>query len=194
MSRIRRESALLTVVSMSRCRFLLVVLEVRMWRLKARLLLTTPVADTRNRLAADFLVFIFGIERLLWTATGRRGFCRRAAGRRGRRPLPGPLLRRQDHIEERPLLARLGLHHAELGDLSLEPAQDPVADVPVHVLAAAEDHRRLHLLPLGQEADDVVALELVVVLIGIGAELHLLDLDDLLLLLRLLGLLVELVA
>src|SRR6266850_2139520 len=194
MSRIRRESALLTVASMSRCRFLFVVLEVRMWRLNARLRFTTPLADTRNRLAADFLVFIFGIEPLLCSAARGGGLVRRAARRGGRRPLTGPFLRRQDHVEKRPFLARLGLDHAVFGDFTLEPAENPVPDVPVHVIAAAEDHGGLHLLPLGEESDDVVALEFVVVLVGLGAELHLLDLDDFLLLLRLLGLLVELVA
>src|SRR6185436_3299480 len=121
MSRMRRESALLTVASMSRCRFLFEVLEVRMWRFNARLRFANPPADTLNRLAA------------------RRG---------GRGRLAGSFLRRQDHVEKRPFLARLGLHHAVLGDFAFEAAENPVADVPVHVLPAAEDHGRLHLLPL----------------------------------------------
>ena len=77
--------------------------------------------------------------------------------------------------------------------LLTEAGEDPVSDVAVHVLAAPENDRRLHLLSFGEETDDIVLLELVIVLVGLGAELHLLDLDDLLLLLRLLGLLVELV-
>src|SRR5713101_4917990 len=61
MARTLRASALLTSASMSRCRFLLVLFEVRMWRLKARLLLIFPDADTRNRLTAPRFVFSLGM-------------------------------------------------------------------------------------------------------------------------------------
>src|SRR5258706_11456235 len=140
MSRIRRESALLTVASMSRCRFLFVVLDVRMWRLNARLRFTTPLADTRNRLAADFLVFIFGIERLLCAAARGRGLVRLTARRGGCPPLARPFLRRQDHVEKRSFLAPLRLHHPIFAHLPLDSAPNPVADLPAPVLPAAEDH------------------------------------------------------
>src|SRR5262245_30848163 len=62
MARTRRASAGLMSVSMSSWRFRLVLFEVRMCRLKARLRFTFPVEERRNRLAAPFFVFILGIE------------------------------------------------------------------------------------------------------------------------------------
>ena len=50
-------------------------------------------------------------------------------------------------------------------------------------LAAAEADGRLHLVAVLEKADDVVLLEVEVVLVDAGAELHLLDDDHLLLLL-----------
>ena len=60
-------------------------------------------------------------------------------------------------------------------------------------LAPAEEDRRLHLVAVGEEALDVLLLELVVVLVHLRPELDLLDLDDLLVLLRLPGALLLLV-
>src|SRR5207249_5125730 len=148
-------------------------------------------ADIRKRLAAPLLVFILGMAISLVAARCGLSFARGRRRRHGGRA--APLLRRQDHVEERALLPRLRLDRADLAHLLADAGQDAVADVAMHVLAAAEDDRGLDLLPLAEEADDVVALELVVVLVGLGAELDLLDLDDPLLLLGLLGLLVELV-
>src|SRR6266850_675078 len=62
MTRTRRASAGLMSASMSRWRFRLVVFEVRMCLLKARLRFTFPVEEMRKRLAAPFFVFIFGID------------------------------------------------------------------------------------------------------------------------------------
>ena len=63
----------------------------------------------------------------------------------------------------------------------------------MRVLAAPEEDRRLNLVTLGEEALDVLLLELVVVLVDLGPELDLLDLDDLLVLPGLAGLLLLLV-
>lgn len=52
---------MLTSVSISRWRFFFVVLEVRMWRLKALLRFTLPLAVFLNRFAAPLCVFSFGI-------------------------------------------------------------------------------------------------------------------------------------
>src|SRR5207249_6375681 len=99
-------------LSMSRCRFLLVVFEVRMWRLKARLLLIFPVADIRKRLAAPLLVFILGMAISLVAARCGLSFARGRRRRHGGRA--APLLRRQDHVEERALLPRSEEHTSEL--------------------------------------------------------------------------------
>src|SRR5262245_54547696 len=61
MARTRRASAGLMSASMSRWRFRLVLFEVRMCLLKARLRFTFPLEERRNRLAAPFFVYIFGI-------------------------------------------------------------------------------------------------------------------------------------
>src|SRR6185436_2045847 len=58
---------------------------------------------------------------------------------------------------------------------------------------AAEEDRRLDLVAVLEEALDVLLLELVVVLVDLGPELDLLDLDDLLVLLGLPGALLFLV-
>ena len=50
-----------------------------------------------------------------------------------------------------------------------QPLQDAPADLRVRHLAAAEEDRRLHLVAVGQEALDVLLLELVVVLVDLRA-------------------------
>ena len=86
---------------------------------------------------------------------------------------------------------RLGQGH--LGQLFDQAGQDPVSDFRVRHLAPAEEHRRLDLVAFLEEPLDVLLLELVIVLVHLRPELDFLDLDDLLVLLRLaraLGLLV----
>ena len=58
-------------------------------------------------------------------------------------------------------------------------------EILVGHLAAAEPQRHLHLVAVLEEADHVAHLDIVVMGVGVRAELDLLDLDDLLLLPRL---------
>src|SRR5207237_8738165 len=65
----------------------------------------------------------------------------------------------------------------------LAPAlEDPPPDLGMRHLAPAEEDRCLDLVPIGQEALDVLLLELVIVLVDLRPELDFLDLDDLLVL------------
>jgi len=79
-------------------------------------------------------------------------------------------------------------HHLGAGlgvRLALEVLDEPVEDFPPVVearhLASAELNRRLDLVPLFEEPDDVPELEVVVVLVDVRPELDFLDLGDLLL-------------
>src|SRR6266481_4791331 len=94
----RRPSALLIRVSTSRCRFLLVLLLVRMWRLKARLRFTFPVAVLRNRLAAPRLVFILGMLSPYQRLAGAEG----AGGAGGAAPVPAHFLGARIMSRKRP--------------------------------------------------------------------------------------------
>src|SRR5829696_2044604 len=80
-------------------------------------------------------------------------------------------------------------------DLDQQPVEDGPAELHVGHLASAEPDDALDLVAVLEETDHVVLLEVEVVLVDAGAELHLLDHDHLLLLLRLvlLLLLLELV-
>ena len=102
-------------------------------------------------------------------------------------PTPHTLLhRRYHHRHAIPLNVGMRiLRGAELLDLGQEAVEDGPAELHVRHLASAEADRRLDLVAVLQEADDVVLLEIEVVLVDAGAELHLLDDDHLLLLLGL---------
>src|SRR5262249_49072400 len=76
------------------------------------------------------------------------------------------------------------LGHRHVGQLADQPLEDPASDLGVRHLASAEEDRRLDLVAVLEEALDVLLLELVIVLVHLRAELDLLDLDDLLVLLR----------
>src|SRR5215210_2658882 len=80
-----------------------------------------------------------------------------------------------------------------LPQVSLEALQQLVAEILARHFAAPELDGGLDLVPFAQEADGVLELEVVVVLVDVGPELDLFDVDDLLLLLRLVGLLLLLV-
>jgi len=96
----------------------------------------------------------------------------------------------------RPFEPRHVLGDRQLGDLLDQPFQDAPPDLRVGDIPSAEEDRRLDLVALGQEALDVLLLEVVVVLVHFGTELDFLDLDRLLVLPRLTGplLLVVLIA
>src|SRR5436305_7498775 len=80
-----------------------------------------------------------------------------------------------------------------LPQVSLEPLQQLVAEVLARHFTAPELDGGLHLVPFAEEADGVLELEIVVVLVDVGAELDLFEMDDLLLLLRYVRLLLLLV-
>ena len=71
--------------------------------------------------------------------------------------------------------------------------QQLFTQVRVRDFAAAELHHRLDAIALLQKSDGVVSFELIVVLVGVGAELEFLHLYDVLFLLRLMLLLLLLV-
>src|SRR6185503_20955041 len=75
--------------------------------------------------------------------------------------------------------------HRDLGELADEALENAPPDLGMRHFAAAEEDRRLHLVAIGEEALDVLLLEVVVVLVDLRAELDLLDLDHPLVLFRL---------
>ena len=66
------------------------------------------------------------------------------------------------------------------------PIQKPPAELGVHHLTAPEADRDLRLVPVLEEPADVPGLELIIVLVRLRPHLHFLDLDDRLLLARVL--------
>jgi hypothetical protein len=74
------------------------------------------------------------------------------------------------------------LNRASVSDIEDEAVDDFVAEVPVGHLAALETKRGLNLVAVAEEADGLVLLRLVVVLVYGDGELDLFDGDDLLLL------------
>src|SRR5690349_8674476 len=99
-----------------------------------------------------------------------------------RRALAGRALR-EDRVHLVAFLARRRFRHRHLGQLLDQPLQDAPPDLRMRHLPAAEENRRLHLVPFSQEALDVLLLELIVVLVDLRAEFDFLHLDDLLVLL-----------
>ena len=112
---------------------------------------------------------------------------RLSLGRRFGRPL------RQDRVHLVAFLPRRRLGDRHLRQVVDQPLQNAPADLRVRHFASAEEDRRLDLVAVGQEALDVLLLELVVVLVDLRPELDFLDLDDLLVLLGLPGALLFLV-
>src|SRR5512139_1876841 len=112
---------------------------------------------------------------------------------RGRRPGAPPhrlflVHRRGDDGHHRlPLHLRRGLDLRDVRDRLRDVLQHLEAALGrVRQLPSPEPDGHLHLVPLLQEAADVLELRVQVVLLGLGADLDLLDLDDRLLLPRLL--------
>ena len=67
-------------------------------------------------------------------------------------------------------LPRRGLGDRHLRQLLNQALEDPPPDLGMRHLAPAEEDRRLDLVPVGQEALDVLLLELVVVLVDLRSE------------------------
>src|SRR4029450_2440700 len=187
-------------------RFLPGAFFVRMWRFIDCPRLILPLAVILKRFTAARFVFslsfpfFFGFLMSSLALRGgarrlgfARGLLRLATGllRRARVPAGGLrrgrgglglgrddfLLRRQDLHHRVALLARRRLDQHGVAELHGQPVQDLAPDLAVDDLAAAEDHERLHLVAVQQEAFHVAPLESEVVLVHLRPELHFLDLD-----------------
>ena len=96
-----------------------------------------------------------------------------------------------DHLAAFELRFRLDL--GDLGRLVANPLEKLHAEMLVRHFAATEAERQLDLVALFEEALDGLHLDLVIVVIDGGAHLDLFDLDDLLVLASLVGLLLGLI-
>src|SRR5690606_14362221 len=102
------------------------------------------------------------------------------------------LLGRDHHDHLTPFEPRARFDHDVLAEVGLDPGGHLAAELLVAHLAATEANVDLDLVPFLQEPAHLAQLDLVVALVGHGAELDLLDLDLLLLLLGRVGLLLQL--
>src|SRR5688572_3531511 len=151
-----------------------------MWRLNAAPRTILPVPVFLNRLAAPRCVLSFGIS--LFLAAGLRGDLLSSL----RRALStGPAV--EDHVHLVAFLPRHRLRDRLVAEVRNQPLENAPADLRVRHLAFAEEDRRLHLVAVGEEALDVLLLEVVVVLVHLRAELDFLHLDHALMLLGLAG-------
>src|SRR4030095_265930 len=103
------------------------------------------------------------------------------------------LVRRDDHRHVAPVLLRGGLDDAEVAHVLGQPLQQPEPELRAGLLATPEHDRDLDLVAAFEEAPDVPALGLVVVLVDLRPELLLLDRGELLVAAGLPGLLRALV-
>ena len=76
--------------------------------------------------------------------------------------------------------ARGAFDGAVLGEIRGEADEQFAAEIGVGDFASAELHDGFHAVAFLEEADGVVLFEIVIVVIGVGAELELLHLDDVL--------------
>src|SRR5690606_30367992 len=106
-----------------------------------------------------------------------------------RAPAPRSFLLGGDHHDHLAAFhARTGLDHDVLAQVGLDPVKHVPAELLVAHLAAAEPDVDLDLVPIFQELAHLAHLDRVVASVSDRAELHFLDLDLLLLLLRSVGL------
>src|SRR5882762_10687116 len=96
---------------------------------------------------------------------------------------PLVLLWSQDGVQRIAFLAGAELHDAFVLDVLDEPFQDLASQVGAGHLAAAEEDGRFDLVAFSEEAQHVIPLGFVIVIVHIDAELHFLDHDLLLMLL-----------
>src|SRR5262249_13623052 len=73
------------------------------------------------------------------------------------------------------------LHDAELSQLAYQPLEQPPAEIGMCDFPPPECHGRFDLVPLLEKPHGVIPLEAIVMLVGVGAELHLFQLHDVLL-------------
>src|SRR6187402_1180453 len=131
-----------------------------------------PVPVTLKRFAAPLCVFNFWFILFLFLLS---------------------LLRSKDRYQIRAFHFWPGFHGSNFRQFFNQSVDDRATDTLVHDLAPPEEDSCLHLVALSQEADDVILLEYIIVLVRIGTKLHFLDRDVLLMLPRLVFLLVLLV-
>src|SRR5690606_15609614 len=103
------------------------------------------------------------------------------------------LFRRQHHHHLAAFELRLGLDLGDLADLLAHALEKLHAELQVRHLASAEAQRQLDLVALVEEAAHRLHLGLIIVVVDVGTHLDLLDLDGLLALASLGGLLLALI-
>jgi len=91
--------------------------------------------------------------------------------------------RSQDRVQRVAFHPRTKLHDGAVSDLFQQALEYLSSQIGMGHLAATEEDCRLYFVALIEEAQHVVLFELVVVLVYVNAELHFLDVDDLLVLL-----------
>src|SRR5947207_4760277 len=171
------------------CRLFLVVLLVRIWRLYACERSMLPLPRTRKRFFAPLLVFILGMMLLLSLFAAHGGALRRRGFLRfWRRRLTGlglvrvmrlynHFLRGQQHHHLPALQSRKLLDDGMRLEVAADALEQTDAEFLVRHLAAAETQRDLRLVAFAQEPDQVPELDLVIALVGAGAEFHFLNLN-----------------
>ncbi len=102
--------------------------------------------------------------------------------------------RHEQHLQRAPFSARLLLDLAYILGVLDEPRKDAFSPVLMDDLASAEKHGHLAAVPVLKETPDMPKLGLVVMIVGLGPDLDLLDLDHGLILLGFLLLLVLLLS
>ena len=83
----------------------------------------------------------------------------------------------QDHDDRPALEPRLGLRLAEFGHVRYDPLHELLPDVLMGDLASPKHQGNLDLVAVAQKFLDVLQLELVIVLIGLGTKLDLFNFD-----------------
>src|SRR5712672_3546207 len=95
------------------------------------------------------------------------------------------LLRSKDRDQIRSFHFWPGFHCSDFSQFFNQSIDDGSADALVHDFTSPKEDGCLYLVALRQEADDVILLEYVIMLVRIGTKLHFLDRDVLLMLPRL---------
>src|ERR1700737_563090 len=135
------------------------------WLFHALARISLPVLVTRIRLAMPLRVLSLGTGRSLLPGGGRRALSARG----------------KDHEQVLAFEQRLALDNREWARVISDPVEDSPPDVLMHHLAAAEHDRHLYFFACLEELLQTLELGLEIVLGHLGPQLHLLELDDVLL-------------
>src|SRR5271157_1049128 len=95
------------------------------------------------------------------------------------------LRRSQNQVQSVAFLTWPEFHNRLVAQVGDQAIQNPAPQALARHLASAEENCRLHLVAFGEEAQHVVLLGLVIVIVHVDAELHFLDRDLVLVLLGL---------